>query len=605
MEEPVVPTLDGEIRCALRALREPIHLFGETMIERRGRLRKYMIEGNYHTVAAIIAGTNGFGGGGELGEPRATEVKLKKLRETDVLSRGPPHLKEFRTLLAQKSMIRAAHRLQQLKQAFVAASSTANINHDERQPFVSSGSGRRFANSLSVRNVMVAEDSSRPDQGVCAKFSSCAASPISPAVFATGSSIGVVTLWKGERALGSVKLHVSGGYGQVQGLAMHPSRALAFAAARHNKQHVSVIDYSTVLGDQVDGSGACQLGLDDAATLRTSHAAAIKDLAVDPSGSLLATASEDTTLSLWDVERSSLLYVQDGHDESTGATRVAFHPDGSLLLSCDESGTLLGWDVRVGSLAFAVPAAHRFGCWSLASSPCGVLFASGGGDNFVHIWDMRKLAANRTVPAPVLTIAAHLDIVTSLSFTNTLVPNSVMADTLVTTSLDGTGKLWNARDLKCLQTLPKHGGGLRGHCWVSTTTNNNGLPLDDDGEVKGGRLQQALVTVARDYYFRSWLPVKQASWESGAEVSSSSTKVVETKSTLVVASVQGSMKNDAPAPAIHYDDDDDEDEMELLRKRKQVKQEQPIVAPAAVNAMVKEDGDDDDEDEMALLRRKK
>jgi WD40 repeat protein len=608
MDEPVVPTVDLDIRCALRYLREPIHLFGESMLERRGRLRKVMIEGSYHTVADIVAqqtmqgvlAADNTSAAGNTHLPGnnidllcgAAKKVEKKLRPTHVLSKGPVELQKFRESLAEKTMQRAAQRINSLKSAYVSRQSS------QLAPLSMSESRTQLACMLSVRNTAVRDEHARNnDEPLCAKFSVCAASDVVSGLFATGCSIGVVTVWDGERPTVSSRLHVSGGYGPVQAISMHPTQPLLVAAARNNKHRLSVVDYSSVTrrdNDDDDGGGGGVALAQPVATIDTSHAASIKDVAIDATGTLLAAASEDTTLSLWDIAAGSpvgSLYVQDGHDEADGATRLAFHPDGSLLVSADEAGTIIGWDMRTGGMVFALPAAHRLGCWSLATSPCGVLLSSGGGDNFVHLWDLRKLHANQTAASPVHTLAAHHDIVTSISLTSA---GSVVPREMVTTSLDGTCKLWDCESFICTQTLPRHQGGVRGHCWVVLKPPATPSLAVEAGDDAGQQRRRSLVTVSRDYYWRAWCDKKFLQHDD-MDGSALSTVIKET------GAAAETKTGCAEIPATTAIDDDDDDEMEVLRRKKLQRLEPP--QPTSSARLPPALAEEDDDDEMAMLRR--
>ncbi|MEM7124822.1 MAG: BTAD domain-containing putative transcriptional regulator [Chloroflexota bacterium] len=73
------------------------------------------------------------------------------------------------------------------------------------------------------------------------------------------------------------------------------------------------------------------------------HTSVIQQVVFSPDGKLLASASEDWTIRLWDVERSKLLYTIRGHTQIV--TDVAFHPYGAVLASSSDDGTVKLWAV--------------------------------------------------------------------------------------------------------------------------------------------------------------------------------------------------------------------------------------------------------------------
>jgi len=71
------------------------------------------------------------------------------------------------------------------------------------------------------------------------------------------------------------------------------------------------------------------------------HGYAVRGLAISADGRLLATASADRSVKLWDLENGELLATLQGH--AAAVTAVAFSPDGSRLATGDDEGVILMW----------------------------------------------------------------------------------------------------------------------------------------------------------------------------------------------------------------------------------------------------------------------
>ncbi|UUZ51520.1 hypothetical protein LP420_20485 [Massilia sp. B-10] len=74
------------------------------------------------------------------------------------------------------------------------------------------------------------------------------------------------------------------------------------------------------------------------------HSAAINDVVYSPDGKLMATASSDQSVRLWDSESGALLQTMDGHQG--WVTSVRFSPNGKFLVSGGEDHTTRLWRVR-------------------------------------------------------------------------------------------------------------------------------------------------------------------------------------------------------------------------------------------------------------------
>ncbi|MCI0455899.1 MAG: sigma-70 family RNA polymerase sigma factor [Gemmataceae bacterium] len=85
------------------------------------------------------------------------------------------------------------------------------------------------------------------------------------------------------------------------------------------------------------------------------HDGWIRDIALSPDGSRLASNSLDDTVSLWDIATGRKIYALAGHGQMGGRRAVGFAPDGKSFLAWGDDMYLRKWDVRTGKAVFEHP----------------------------------------------------------------------------------------------------------------------------------------------------------------------------------------------------------------------------------------------------------
>ena len=132
-------------------------------------------------------------------------------------------------------------------------------------------------------------------------------------------------------------------------------------------------------------TGACTGTLYD-------HADAVLACAFSPDGRTFTAGGREGTIKVWDARApptAALLMHFPAHSGGTGGGvgALAWHPSGAYLLSTGlGDGALKVYDMREGHLLYDIHAHKAAGVHGVCFSAEGALFATGGGDESVHIW---------------------------------------------------------------------------------------------------------------------------------------------------------------------------------------------------------------------------
>lgn len=159
----------------------------------------------------------------------------------------------------------------------------------------------------------------------------------------------------------------------------------------------------------------------------------VRTMTFSPDGRMLVSGSRDGIVKLWDIATYSTV----GALRHNQVTSVSYSIDGGVLATGSWDGTIKLWDVATYS---TIGMLQHDQVLSMAYSPEGGTLASASRDGTIRLWDVTSNSTFRTL---------RHNRVTSLSY-------SPDGSTLASASRDGTIKLWDVATISPIRTL-RHG----------------------------------------------------------------------------------------------------------------------------------------------------
>jgi len=188
---------------------------------------------------------------------------------------------------------------------------------------------------------------------------------------------------------------------------------------------------------------------------------------------LLASASTDGMVRIWDPQTGQQRTTLEGHQGEVNDVCPLTMAGQRLLASVGDDGTVRVWNAETGRQR-TVLEGHRGGVWSVC--PLTVagqqLLASGGSDGTVRIWDPQT-GQQRTV------LKGHQGEV------NDVCPLTMAGkQLLVSASMDRTLRVWDPQASEQRTVLKGHRGGVWSVCPVTVAGQELLASVGDDGTVR-------------------------------------------------------------------------------------------------------------------------
>lgn len=479
----IVPTNDADVRTRLRALLEPITLFGEGPAERRDRLRELVATAN-QAQNQEGAGPDGVDADGDIGigdAPPAAGIDdgdgADKEVQEEFYTEGTAALLAARQDIARYSLRRTR----------------GSILYQKSQQSIPLRTHVKSRNAIKARvrefELVGSQTTERPVGSV----------RLNPrgdrvAVGDWGGRVRVMNVPGMETAQACV-----GHNGAVRGVVWIPGSGVRGSGVSSKGVNLITgggegdVHLWPLLDDDgestTNGDGDADVDMEKAgttapktatplATLR-GHASEIRALAIHPSGRYLASGSSDTTWNLWDLATST------STSTSSSTTQTPLLTTQPLLQT----------------------EGHTLPIHTLTFSPLGSLLLSGSADALGRIWDLRT---GRTI----MLLEGHMREIHASDWSGD-------GYRVLTGSADGLGMCWDLRMVRAVARVPLHSRGVTSLVWWK---GNDGwlAAMEGRGEggnepargstlvVSGGFDKTVAVTSALD-----WAPVRSLAGHSG------------------------------------------------------------------------------------------
>lgn len=159
----------------------------------------------------------------------------------------------------------------------------------------------------------------------------------------------------------------------------------------------------------------------------------------------LITGSQDLTVKRWAIPRNAgepgkAVYTRKGHDKDINAIDVS--PDNRMFATASQDRTVKVWDLESGE-SIGVLRGHKRGVWTVKFSQYDKIIATGSGDKSIKLWSLADFSCTKT-------FEGHTNSVLKVAFVT-------KGQQIVSAGGDGLVKVWETKgDGECTCTLDNH-----------------------------------------------------------------------------------------------------------------------------------------------------
>jgi len=165
----------------------------------------------------------------------------------------------------------------------------------------------------------------------------------------------------------------------------------------------------------------------------------LNSVAISPDNKILALASNDHKVGLWNIATGLQLTLFSHHKNQVRS--IIFSQDGKTIASTSIKGDVRIWDSETGGQIIFIDKENSR-VTSLAFSPTGRILVTGLKNNTVRLWDIET-------GVPIASFKGHSGDVTSVAF-------SSGGNFLASASIDNTVRIWDSESRKLIAIFKGH-----------------------------------------------------------------------------------------------------------------------------------------------------